>query len=128
MPTVELTGPVIWIIVGLLFVFFALTSTIKMFAWQRKVFETQMDFMRLYGISRGAFFMIGVIEFLGAVSIWFQQSWIGLVGACLLCGTSLGAVSFHARFDSLKNGIPAVVTGLLSGLLIAQNFNVISAG
>ena len=86
-----------------------------MFAWQRKVFETQKDFMRLYGISRELFFLIGVIEFTGAVSIWFQQSWVGLVGACLLFGISLGAIGFHARFDNLKNGIPAAVTGLLSG-------------
>ena len=126
MSTVDLAGPVIWTIVGLLFVFFALTSTIKMFAWQRKVFETQMEFMRLYGISRRLFFMIGVIEFLGAASIWFQQSWVGLTGACLLCGTSLGAISFHLRFDSWKNGIPAAVTASLAGVLIAQNLHIVS--
>lgn len=35
---------------------------------------------------------------------------------------------FSCPFDSLKNGIPAAVTGILSGLLIVQNLNVVTGG
>ena len=121
----SLPSTAVWIIVGLLSAFFVFSSTIKIFAWQRTVFDAQMEFMRLYGISRQMFFGIGVIELLGASIIWFQQSLIGLIGICLLGGTSIVAFGFHVRFDSWKNGIPAMVTAGLSGVLFLQNLSVI---
>ena len=123
--TFSLPSTAVWIIVALLSTFFVFSSTIKMFAWQRTVFDAQMEFMRLYGISRQLFFGIGVIELLGAFTIWYQQSLIGLIGICLLGGTSIVAFGFHVRFDSWRNGIPAMVTAVLSGVLFLQNIDVI---
>ena len=109
---------IIWTIVTLLFLFFALTSSIKIFAWQKTIFETQMGFMRSYGLNRQMFFLIGVVELAGAIAIWFQQQIPGLLGAGALLCVSIGAIGFHLVFDNWKSAVPATVTTMLSGLLV----------
>lgn len=106
------------IIIGLLSVFFLLASSIKMFGWQRKVFEIQLEMFKSYGLNRQIMFLVGCAELFGAIAIWFQSSWIGPFGALALLGTSIGAIFCHFVFDTWKQGVPAMVTGLLSAVVV----------
>jgi len=102
----------------ILIAFFAFASSIKILAWQKFIFETQLKFFISYGLNREMMFMVGVIELTGASTLWFQQDPIGLVGALLIFMTSIGAIGFHFKFDTWKDAIPAIATGLLSGFLV----------
>lgn len=105
------------IVTGLLSAFFLFASSIKIFGWQRKVFEIQLEMFESYGLNRQIMFLVGCAELFGAITIWFQSSWIGPLGALVLLGTSVGAIFCHLVFDTWKQGVPAMVTLALSGVV-----------
>lgn len=104
----------IYIIIALLSAFFLFASSIKIFGWHKKIFETQMEMMRGYGLSREQFRAIGLIELIGVILLWGTHSVVNLLGVILLAGVSMGAIIFHLRYDTWQQGIPAMVTLLLS--------------
>ncbi|NOC93866.1 DoxX family protein [Ruegeria sp. HKCCD6604] len=108
---------VITVFVGLLSVFFLFASSIKIFGWQKFVFETQQAMFIKYGLNRQIMALVGVVELFGAIAIWFQGSWIGTLGALAILGTSIGAVGCHLIWDTWKEGVPAMVTGTLSTIV-----------
>ena len=105
-------------IIALLSVFFLFASSIKLLGWQKMIFEKQLEFFHSYGLNRQIMALVGAVELFGAITIWFQSSILGLLGAMALLGTSLGAIAFHLYFDTWKDGIPATVTLILSGMVI----------
>lgn len=109
------------VVIGLLSAFFLFASSIKLFGWQKMIFEKQLEFFYSYGLNRQIMALVGTVEMFGAITIWFQGSWLGLLGALALCGTSAGAIFFHLRFDTWKDGIPAMVTLTLSAYVAAMS-------
>lgn len=108
----------ITVVIALLSAFFLFAGSIKLFGWQKLIFEKQLEFFQSYGLNRQIMAVVGVVELFGATCIWFQSSEIGILGGAALLATSLGALFFHLRFDTWKNGIPAIVTLTLSSLVI----------
>ncbi len=106
----------------LLSAFFLFASSIKIFGWQKLVFETQLAMFEKYGFNRGFMRFTGFVELFGAIAIWFQPGLIGLLGICALLGTSLGAIYCHLKYDTWKDGVPAMITGTLSAILLWMNF------
>jgi uncharacterized membrane protein YphA (DoxX/SURF4 family) len=112
-------GSIMNVVSIVLIVFFMLASSIKTLGWQKKVFETQLAFFKSYGLNRQIMFLVGVLEFAGAMSLllglvgWAPEL-IMYLGALLLAVVSIGAIFFHLRFDSWQAGIPAMVTLSLS--------------
>lgn len=109
------------IITALLSVFFLFASSIKILGWQKTIFETQLAMFIKYGLNRLIMALIGFVELFGACAIWFQDSWIGILGTLALLGTSIGAIFFHLMFDTWKDGVPAMITGVLSATLVWFN-------
>jgi hypothetical protein len=113
------------IITILLTLFFTLASSIKILGWQKFIFETQLTFFKKYGLNRIHMFLIGLIELSAAISlissITFHFEILNGIGALGIAFTSLGAIYFHLRFDTIKDAIPAIVTLLLSTILIVSN-------
>ena len=110
------------IVIGLLSAFFLFASSIKIFGWQKKVFEIQLEMFESYGLNRQIMFLVGCAELFGSIAIWFQSSWIGPFGALALLGTSIGAIFCHLVFDTWKQGIPAMVTGTLSAIVLSTGY------
>ena len=65
------------LVIGLLSAFFLFASSIKIFGWQKKVFEIQLEMFESYGLNRQIMFLVGCAELFGAIAIWFQSSWVG---------------------------------------------------
>ncbi len=105
------------VIVGLLSVFFLFASSIKILGWQEFIFETQLKMFHKYGLNRQIMALVGVVEFVSAIAIWFQGSWIGALGAVAILGTSIGAIFCHLIWDTWKDGVPAMITTVLSALV-----------
>ena len=108
----------ITIFVGLLSAFFLFASSIKIFGWQKFIFETQLAMFVKYGLNLQFMLIVGFAELFGAVTIWFQGSWLGTIGALTLLVTSVGAIGCHLIWDSWKEGIAAMVSGVLSALVV----------
>jgi hypothetical protein len=106
------------IIIGLLSAFFLFASSIKILGWQKFIFETQLGMFVKYGLNRQIMAFVGVVELFGAIAIWIQASWLGLLGALALLGTSIGAIGCHLIWDTWKDGIPAMITAILSGVIV----------
>ena len=107
----------------LLVLFFSLASSVKILGWQKKVFEIQLEFFRKYGLNRQVMLLVGVIESLGSVLMGVgiatnQYAWGLIVGAVLIAVTSVGAIYFHLRYDTWRDGVPAMITAVLSSYLI----------
>ncbi|WP_286300298.1 DoxX family protein [Vibrio apostichopi] len=107
----------------LMVLFFLLASSIKTLGWQKKVFEIQLGFFKSYGLNRMLMFLVGLVEFTGAVLLILALCGVSseqtqLMGGAILGATSIGALYFHFRFDTWKDGIPAMVTLLCSSLLV----------
>ena len=107
----------------LMVVFFVLASSIKTLGWQKKVFEIQLGFFKSYGLNRVIMFLVGLVELTGAALLTLALCNISpeqtqLMGGAILGATSLGALYFHLRFDTWKDGIPAIVTLLCSSFLV----------
>ena len=109
----------------LLAIFFTFASSIKILAWQKYIFETQLSFFKKYGLNRMHMFLIGIIELVAVItlvsSLIFNYEILNGLGALSLAMTSLGAIYFHLRFDTFKDAIPAIVTLMLSAILIVSN-------
>lgn len=102
---------------GLLSVFFIFASSIKIFGWQKFVFETQLSLFIKYGLNRQIMALVGLVELIGAIAILFQGSWVGALGALAILGTSVGAIWCHLIWDTWKDGVPAMMTCTLSGIV-----------
>ncbi|MFA0011807.1 DoxX family protein [Vibrio lentus] len=107
----------------LMVLFFLLASSIKTLGWQKKVFEIQLGFFKSYGLNRMMMFLVGLVEFTGAVLLILALCGVSseqtqLMGGAILGATSIGALYFHFRFDTWKDGIPAMVTLLCSSFLV----------
>ena len=103
--------------VGFLSAFFLFASSIKILGWQKFIFETQLAMFIKYGLNRQIMMLVGIAELFGAITIWFQGSWVGTLGALALLGTSVGAIACHLIWDTWKEGVPAMVTGTLSAIV-----------
>lgn len=114
-----------FVITILLVLFFLFASSIKLIGWQKLIFETQLTFFKKYGLNRTHMFLVGLIELSASIlliiSIFLNHGVIQAFGALGIAFTSLGAIYFHLRFDSLKDAIAALVTLLLSVILLASN-------
>ncbi|WP_170327426.1 DoxX family protein [Ruegeria arenilitoris] len=108
---------VITVFVGLLSVFFLFASSIKIFGWQKFIFEAQLAMFIKYGLNRQIMALVGVVELFGAIAIWFQGSWVGTLGALAILGASIGAIGCHLIWDTWKEAVPAMVTGTLSAIV-----------
>ncbi|OBT31061.1 DoxX family protein [Vibrio splendidus] len=107
----------------LMVMFFVLASSIKTLGWQKKVFEIQLGFFKSYGLNRMVMFLVGLVELTGAALLILTLSGVSseqtqLMGGAILGATSIGALYFHLRFDTWKDGIPAMVTLLCSSFLV----------
>ncbi len=107
----------------LMVMFFVLASSIKTLGWQKKVFEIQLGFFKSYGLNRKIMFLVGLVELTGAALLILALCDISpaqtqLMGGAILGATSIGALYFHLRFDTWKDGIPAMVTLFGSGFLV----------
>ena len=104
----------------LLTVFFVFASSIKLFGWQKTIFETQLAFFRKYGLNRTVMALVGIVELSAAIALWLPAP-LDLLGALALAGTSAGAIFFHLRYDTWKDGVPAMMTLSLSALLLMNS-------
>jgi hypothetical protein len=105
-----------WVLIatGLLSAFFLFASSIKIFGWQDKIFQIQLEMFISYGLNREFMRLVGVVELFGAIAIWFSNTPLGPIGALALAGTSVAAICCHLKFDTWKQGIPAMITLTLS--------------
>lgn len=107
----------------LLIAFFTLTSSIKIFAWEKNIFTIQLAFFQKYGLNRQILFIVGLIEMFSVLLLAFSffssnPLLYSKIGASILAITSVGALYCHLRFDTLKAARPAIVTLILSCLLL----------
>jgi len=114
-----------FVITILLLLFFLFASSIKILGWQKFIFETQLTFFKKYGLNRIHMFLVGLIELSASIllmiSLLFKHDEIQVLGALGISLTSLGALYFHLRFDTVKDAIPAIVTLTLSTILLIFN-------
>ena len=113
----------IWIVVTLVSFTFIFFSTVKIFGVPKNIFTMQKEtYFDNYGISRIQMRLIGLLELFGGMAIWFwatQYQWLAQIGMAVLVIVTLGAMSFHARFDSLtKDGMPAIIQFTLNAVLL----------
>lgn len=106
---------------SLLSVFFVFAGSVKVFGWQKLIFETQLAFFKSYGFNRQFMGVVGVIEMLAALGLWWPQTIIAAISAMVIATVSAGAIACHLRYDSAKNAIAAMVTLSLSVTLLALN-------
>ena len=111
----------IWIVVGVLSAMFFVASTLKIFAWHRKTFDRQMESLTRFGLNRRIFFAIGLVELFGSLAIWLQGHYVGLAGVGVIALTSAGAIFYHLRSEPVGTAVPAMVTLLLSGIVVWHN-------
>ncbi|MCU7930150.1 MAG: DoxX family protein [Candidatus Thiodiazotropha sp. (ex Codakia rugifera)] len=116
----------ITILSGLLTAFFLFASSIKILGWQNYIFKKQLEFFIKYGLNRTLMALVGCVELFGAIALWLPGH-LGILGALVLLGTSAGAIFFHLRFDTWKDGIPAMVTLTLSAIVAYSKYNVLAA-
>jgi len=97
--------------------FFLFASSIKILGLPKAIFLTQLEFFRNYGLNRTLMALVGFVELFGAIALWLPGR-MSMLGALAILCTSAGAIFFHLRFDTWKDGIPATITLLLSGLIL----------
>lgn len=115
------------IITTLLGAFFVFASSIKLSGWQKMIFTTQLAFFKKYGLNRQVMFAVGAIEFVAAMLILSPLmldaslvNTVSLFGYLALSAVSLGAIACHLWFDTWRDGVPAMVTFILSVVLLLQ--------
>lgn len=106
------------IVKTLLTAFFLFASSIKIFGWQDKIFQIQLEMFHSYGLNRTIMRLVGMVELFGAVAIWGSGTLLAPLGALALLGTSIGALGCHLIFDTWKQGVPAMITGALSAVIL----------
>lgn len=99
--------------------FFLFASSIKILGLPKEIFNKQLGFFHNYGLNRPLMALIGFVELFGAIALWLPGR-LSLLGALAIACTSAGAIFFHLRFDTWKDGIPATITLLLSGLILTS--------
>lgn len=107
----------------LLVLFFTFASSIKIFGWQKLIFDTQLQFFVKYGLNRNIMRLVGMVEMTASILLAtsftpIDSTYLVPVGAALIALTSIGAIFFHIRFDTFKDAIPAIVTLLLSSYVL----------
>lgn len=114
-----------YIITSFLGLFFLFASSIKIAGWHRFIFETQLKFFRKYGLNRNHMILIGVIELSASLlllsSFVLENDMNLAVGSVGIFLTSLGAIYFHLKYDTVKDAIPAMTTLTLSAVLLFDN-------
>lgn len=69
-------------------------------------------------------YMVGWLEFTSALtllwSVIIANQWVNMAGAIGITFTSLGAIFFHLKFDTIKDAIAAILTLTLSSSLIVM--------
>lgn len=101
----------------LLTAFFLFASTVKIFGQPKAIFDRQLEFFINYGLNRVLMAAIGFVELFGVIGLWLPGQ-LKILGALAILCTSAGAIFFHLRFDTWKDGIPAFITLVLSGSII----------
>jgi hypothetical protein len=102
---------------SMLTIFFLFASSIKILGWQKKIFNVQLDFFKKYGLNRQIMAAVGFVELFGALAIWLPGT-LAIAGTLALLATSVGAIYCHIRFDTWKDGIPAMITLSLSAVVL----------
>lgn len=106
----------------LLILFFLFASSIKITGWQKMIFDTQLKFFSKYGLNRSHMLAVGLIECTASVfliaSFALNQATMLALGSTGIMLTSLGAIYFHLRFDTIKDAIPAIITLIFSASLL----------
>lgn len=82
-----------------------------------KIFEIKLELFIKYGLNRQIMMLVGFVELFGAIALWIDGL-IGVTGMSAIAGTSVGAIFFHLRFDTWKDGVPAMLTLFLSSILL----------
>lgn len=119
----------VWVAVVLLGLFFLVEGSLKIFGWNPQMMETQLEYLRGYGLGRDAYFVIGLIELLGALSIWWhKRHWIAGFGAACMLIPSIGAIIMHNVHDSFQESIAAIIAATLSLIVLRSNWGLLKAG
>jgi hypothetical protein len=112
-----MSGTVVVVFSSMLTIFFLFASSIKILGWQKKIFNVQLDFFKKYGLNRQIMAAVGFVELFGALAIWLPGT-LAIAGTLALLATSVGAIYCHIRFDTWKDGIPAMITLTLSAVVL----------
>jgi hypothetical protein len=110
----------------LLTAFFLLAGSVKVTGWQKQIFDIQLKFFISYGLNRQIMMLVGFVELFGVITMWLPNPLLSLVGTSSIIATSIGALFFHCRFDTWRDGIPAMITLLISSVITAINLQTIS--
>jgi hypothetical protein len=117
------------IITTVLFVFFLFASSIKVLGWQPFIFNTQLAFFKKYGLTRTHMYLVGLIEMAAAIlllaSLILKLDLLTVLGALGIVFTSIGALYFHFRYDTFKDAVPALITVVLSGMILIKHYGLI---
>jgi hypothetical protein len=112
----------VWVVTIILSLMFLVFGSIKVFAWNKNIFDTQMKMLTSYGLNREIFAVIGIIELFGAVAVLANGNhWIAVAGAAAIMFTSIGAIGVHTIFDKGKYIVPSLVTMTLSTIIFWHN-------
>lgn len=114
---------ILWIIVGLIAIFFLFSGTVKVFGRPEPMFEYQLkNYFEKYGYGRQFMRFVGLGELFGAFTIWvWQAHWLAMIGLAGLVFITASALYHHLRYDSFKEGIPALVMLVLSSIILISS-------
>lgn len=117
----------IWSLVTLVSLAFTFFSIVKLFGVPASLYESQrVIHQERYGLTRTQVRLIGLLELFGGLSIllWATQwQWLAQLGMAALIVVTVGAMTFHYRYDSVtKDGMPALIQFALNCLLLTYTF------
>ena len=81
-----------YVVAAILSVFFLFASSIKIFGWQKTIFEAQLAMFVKYGLNRQIMLLVGLVELFSAIAVWFHSIPFGALGALAILGISTAAV------------------------------------
>ncbi len=117
-----------WFATVLLIIFFGLVGSIKLFGWHPEMAQNFLGFFESYGLNREMMAVVGAMEFFGALALFLhRRHWLAAYGALAIVITSMGAIGFHLIFDGISEGIPAIITLILSAFVLSQNKELLKA-